>query len=124
MKWVIMVWTGSFMNLTIKQWSRKIDKKGHMRVEEEKVDEINDDDRHYDGQDKNLWITSRENYGTVVEQLQRIIEVIHTRVCINSEITCAIGYLGRSPPQMVKIQIQSKNFWLARNYHSQSQINQ
>ena len=45
-----------------------------MRVEEEKVDEINDEDMNYYGEDDGLLITRMENYGTGVEVLQPSME--------------------------------------------------
>ena len=43
------------MTLTVKTRNQNNSlMKEHTSMEEEKVDEINDDDRHYDGQDKNL----------------------------------------------------------------------
>ena len=45
-----------------------------MRMGEEKVDEINDEDMHYDVEDDNFKITSIDNYGTGVEQLKTSME--------------------------------------------------
>ena len=47
-----------------------IDDIEHTSVEEEKVDDINDKDMHYDGEDKKLHRNCRENDVTGVEQLQ------------------------------------------------------
>ena len=47
-----------------------IDKIEHMSVEEEKLDNINDEDMHYDREDEIFERTSRDNDGTVVELLQ------------------------------------------------------
>ena len=41
-----------------------------MSVEEEKVDNINDEDMHYDREDDDFRITNIENYGTGLERLQ------------------------------------------------------
>ena len=51
-----------------------IDEIEHMSLEEEKVDDTNDEDMHYDIEDDYLWRTSRENSGTGVGQLQPIME--------------------------------------------------
>ena len=45
-----------------------------MRMEEEKVYEINDEDMHYDVEDDNFKRTILDNYGTGVEQLQTSME--------------------------------------------------
>ena len=45
-----------------------------MSVEEDKIDDIGDEDMHYDGEGKKNRITSRENAGTGVEQSQPSME--------------------------------------------------
>ena len=52
-----------------------IDEIEHMRLEEEKVDEISNEYMHYDGEDKDLQRTGRKKSGTGVERLQQIMEV-------------------------------------------------
>ena len=46
----------------------------HMSVEEEKLDNINNEDVHYDREDNNLRRTNRDNYITGLEQSQPSME--------------------------------------------------
>ena len=45
-----------------------------MRLEEEKIDDIIDEGKHYEGKNNNLLITSREISVKVAEQLQPSME--------------------------------------------------
>ena len=55
-----------------------------MSVGKEKLDEINNEDMKYDGEDDNLQRTRRENDVTVVEDCNQSWKGSHTRVWVNS----------------------------------------
>ena len=52
-------------------------------MEEQEVEDINDDDMHYDIQDDDLQRTSRDNTVTGVDRLQQITEGNSYRSVIN-----------------------------------------